>query len=204
MDLVAARHAERLPCGAEVAALLDQVAQGRGAERTSHQAACPYCQALLPELDRLWTPVRQLAREQVVVPAAVLAVVMRRVRALVAAAWLGLRTGTRGTTRVGHWVVAKLASLAAREVPGIHQALTRVTPPTPDPAAASPGAGGTAEAGTGQTGIELRLVATYGEALPHVADAVRTNVIRRLQQLTGVQVTQVNIIVDDLRTNGPQ
>jgi uncharacterized alkaline shock family protein YloU len=207
MDLVAARHAERLPCGAEVAALLDQVTQGREAERSSHQAACPYCQALLPELGRLWAPVRRLASEQVVVPPAVLAAVMRRVRALVAAAWLGLRTGTRGTTRVAHWVVAKLASLAAREVPGVHQALSRVTPPTPGrprDEAASPGGDGTVEAGTGQAAIDLRLVATYGDPLPHVADAVRANVIRRIRQLTGLQITQVNITVDDLHTNRPQ
>ena len=54
MDVMTDLHAESLPCGADVAALVEQVGDGRAGERSAHQATCPYCQTALEELGRLW------------------------------------------------------------------------------------------------------------------------------------------------------
>ena len=43
MGVMTDLHAESLPCGADVAALVEQVGDGRAAERSAHQATCPYC-----------------------------------------------------------------------------------------------------------------------------------------------------------------
>ena len=38
-----------LACGADVDELLEQAAEGRGGQLTSHQRGCPHCQAALRE-----------------------------------------------------------------------------------------------------------------------------------------------------------
>ena len=208
MDLAAARRADRLPCGAEVAELVEQVAAGRGAQRSDHQATCPHCSALLPELDRLWAPIGDFTREQVAPPPGLVAAVMGQVRRLVAAAWLGLRTGARGTTRVARWVVARIAGLAARQVPGVHQVLAHVadidTASQPAPTGHTGQRRDAAEIGAGSAAIHLHLITQYGESIPAIAQAVRHTVTKRIQDLTGLEVSEVNITIDDIAAKSPR
>ena len=44
----------------------------------------------------------------------------------------------------------------------------------------------------------VTLVIDYGESIPQVAEAVRENVIKRLEGITGLSVAEVNIVVNDL------
>jgi uncharacterized alkaline shock family protein YloU len=207
VDLATTGRAEHLPCGAEVAELVEQVAAGRGDQRSDHQVTCPHCSALLPELDRLWAPIGEFTREQVTPPPGLVTAVMRQVRRLVAAAWLGLRTSSRGSTRVARWVVARIAGLAARQVPGVHQVLSHVadidTARQPAPAGRNRQGRDAADVGAGRTAIHLDLVTQYGESIPAIAQAVRHIVTKRIQDLTGLEVTEVNITVDDI-TPEPQ
>jgi uncharacterized alkaline shock family protein YloU len=207
VDLASTRRAEHLPCGAEVAELVEQVAIGRGEQRSEHQATCPHCSALLPELDRLWAPIGEFTREQVTPPPGLVTAVMRQVRRLVTAAWLGLRTSSRGTTRVARWVVARIAGLAARQVPGVHQVLSHVadidTASHRAPAGRNRLHRDVADVGAGHTAIHLDLVTQYGESIPAIAQAVRHTVAKRIQDLTGLEVTEVNITVGDI-TPEPQ
>jgi uncharacterized alkaline shock family protein YloU len=39
----------------------------------------------------------------------------------------------------------------------------------------------------------------YGESIPRVAEANRRNVINRVENLTGLRVTEVNILVSDVQ-----
>jgi uncharacterized alkaline shock family protein YloU len=208
VDLASTRRAEHLPCGVEVAELVEQVAAGRGDQRSDHQATCPHCSALLPELDRLWAPIGEFTREQVTPPPGLVTVVMRQVRRLVAAAWLSLRTSSRGTTRVARWVVARIAGLAARQVPGVHQVLSHVadidTASQPAPAGHNRQRRDAADVGAGRTAIHLDLVTQYGESIPAIAQAVRHTVTKRIQDLTGLEVTEVNITIDDIASKPPR
>ncbi len=207
MDVASTRRAEHLPCGAEVAELVEQVAAGRGDQRSEHQVTCPHCSALLPELDRLWAPIGEFTREQVAPPPGLVTAVIRQVRRLVAAAWLGLRTSSRGTTRVARWVVARIAGLAARQVPGVHQVLAHVadidTASQRAPAGRNRRHRDVADVGAGRTAIHLDLVTQYGESIPAIAQAVRHTVAKRIQDLTGLEVAEVNITVGDI-TPEPQ
>jgi uncharacterized alkaline shock family protein YloU len=207
VDVASTRRAEHLPCGAEVAELVEQVAAGRGDQRSEHQVTCPHCSALLPELDRLWAPIGEFTREQVAPPPGLVTAVIRQVRRLVAAAWLGLRTSSRGTTRVARWVVARIAGLAARQVPGVHQVLAHVadidTASQRAPAGRNRRHRDVADVGAGRTAIHLDLVTQYGESIPAIAQAVRHTVAKRIQDLTGLEVAEVNITVGDI-TPEPQ
>ncbi|MGI8715339.1 MAG: Asp23/Gls24 family envelope stress response protein [Solirubrobacteraceae bacterium] len=42
----------------------------------------------------------------------------------------------------------------------------------------------------------------YGESIPKVAQAIRENVIRRIEGITGLSVTEVNVAVNDLHMAG--
>ena len=123
---------ERLPCGTELASLVDQVAERTPPLVDAHQAVCPHCRAALAELEELWGYVRALAREPVIAPARLVERVIRRVREeLAALARLPLElvvprlvrhallSGPRGTTRVASSVVAMISALAAQEVAGL-------------------------------------------------------------------------------------
>jgi uncharacterized alkaline shock family protein YloU len=202
MDLAGTRRAEHLPCGAEVSELIEQVAAGGGDQRSDHQVTCPHCSALLPELERVWAPIGEFTREQVTPPPGLVTVVMSQVRRLVTAVWLSLRTSSRGTTRVARWVVGRIASLAARQVPGVHQVLSHVadidTASQPVPAGHTRQPGDAGDVGAGRTAIHLDLVTQYGESIPAIAQAVRHTVAKRIQDLTGLEVTEVNITVGDI------
>ena len=46
--------------------------------------------------------------------------------------------------------------------------------------------------------IDIDLVVDYGVSIPDVSQSVRDNVIQRIERMTGLQVTEVNISVDDV------
>jgi uncharacterized alkaline shock family protein YloU len=59
--------------------------------------------------------------------------------------------------------------------------------------------GVTVEVGEEETAIDLVLTVAYGQSIPRVSDAVRRNVINRVETLTGLRVTEVNIQVNDVQ-----
>lgn len=54
------------------------------------------------------------------------------------------------------------------------------------------------EKGEKQTAIDLTIVVEYGTSIVDVAEAIRRNVIRAVEQGTGLQVVEVNIDVADV------
>jgi uncharacterized alkaline shock family protein YloU len=111
-----------------------------------------------------------------------------------------------GTTTVADTVVAKIAGIAAREVSGVHQmgsgaaralgALKEMLPVGPNTPA--PTQGVTVEVGETDASIDLDLVVEYGVSIPDLSRSVRNNVIQRVERMTGLSVTEVNIAVDDI------
>jgi hypothetical protein len=68
-----------LPCGADLDALVVQVADGVPGD-LAHQAGCRHCQAALAQLEALWSLVGRLAAERVDAPKRIDAVVLGRIR----------------------------------------------------------------------------------------------------------------------------
>jgi uncharacterized alkaline shock family protein YloU len=206
-------RSEQLPCGVTVSSLIEQVCDGgsRTEHQTEHQQACPHCQAVLPELEQLWAPVRRLAADRVTAPPAMLATIMRRVRDLVARTWQTVRSSRRGTTRVTSWVVAKVAALAAHEVPGVRAVLSHLvesgtnpgTNQSKDSAVSTPPVkDADIEDERYQATVELDLITDYPIDIPQVTDAVRRNVMRQVKDLTGLEVTRVDISIEDVDIAG--
>jgi uncharacterized alkaline shock family protein YloU len=116
---------------------------------------------------------------------------------------------SRGKTKIEDIVVAKIADMAAREIPGVHD-LTPLTTSKMLSGMASNLASRVTGGGGGQTtqvavvvgeieaAVDLGMSVDYGESIPQVADAVRSNIIGRVQAMTGLVVKEVNIDVTDL------
>ena len=110
----------------------------------------------------------------------------------------------QGKTTIADVVVSKIAGIAAREVPGVHELVTqgvggavtglaqRVT------GADTRSQGVNVEVGEREAAIDLRLTVDYGVSIPQVAEAVRRNIMARLEAMTGLRVKEVNIDVSDL------
>jgi uncharacterized alkaline shock family protein YloU len=108
----------------------------------------------------------------------------------------------RGNTTISNAVVAQVAGRAAQEAEGVQMGggasgavggmLDSVTGGT------GYARGVTVEVGEEETAIDLSVLVEYGRQIPQVTEAVRTNVMRRVENLVGLRVTEVNITVNDI------
>jgi uncharacterized alkaline shock family protein YloU len=58
--------------------------------------------------------------------------------------------------------------------------------------------GVTVEVGEEEAAIDLILTAEYGKSIPQLSEAVRRNVINRVENLVGLKVNEVNIDVTNI------
>ncbi|MEU4409554.1 Asp23/Gls24 family envelope stress response protein [Streptosporangium sp. NPDC023963] len=114
---------------------------------------------------------------------------------------------SKGTTTIDSGVVSKIAGLAAREIPGVHnmgagtaRALGAVRGMVGADKSANQGV--SVEVGERQAAADLEVVVDYGIAIPDLAAAVRRNVITAVERMTGLEVTEVNIKVSDVHMPG--
>lgn len=113
----------------------------------------------------------------------------------------------RGATSIADAVVTKVAGISAREVPGVYElgggaarAIGGVAQRVG--VADERSRGVSVEVGEREAAVDLTLVIEYGESIPQVSQAVRENVIKRIEGITGLSVTEVNIVVNDLHFSG--
>jgi uncharacterized alkaline shock family protein YloU len=109
----------------------------------------------------------------------------------------------RGNTTISDAVVTKVAGIAAREVRGVHnlgggasRALGSVTQRVGLSDERSQGV--SVEVGEKEAAVDLTVVVEFGESVPQVSQAIRDNVIKRIEAITGLSVTEVNVAVNDL------
>ena len=181
---------EQLTCGRPLDAILEQVAEGRGHQPDTHQARCVHCQAALGEYDRLWSPLRDLAAEQVTAPEGKIDEALARIRGAIAEPDYATLHSPDGTVRVAARVVVVAARHSAQDIPGVRVALSRNLTGTDTQVAA-----GVAGA---STAIEITLAADYGQQLHRLGERVRQAVIARVRHLTDLEPVQVTVIIDDV------
>ncbi|MEV5431966.1 Asp23/Gls24 family envelope stress response protein [Streptomyces sp. NPDC052701] len=116
----------------------------------------------------------------------------------------GTPAETRGKTTIADGVVAKIAGMAAREVPGIHNLGAGMARAFGAMRERVPGGGGgvtrgvKVEVGERQAAVDLDVVVEYGVSIVEVAAGARTNVISAVERMTGLDVVEVNVSVDDV------
>ena len=114
-----------------------------------------------------------------------------------------------GTTTIADSVVAKIAALAAREVEGVADlgggvggAMGSVVGRIRGSEHQTSGVG--VEVGATQAAVDVAMKVLYPASLHQVAEAVRGNIIDRIESMTGLEVTEVNVTVTDLSFPGGQ
>ncbi|MDQ3387154.1 MAG: Asp23/Gls24 family envelope stress response protein [Actinomycetota bacterium] len=112
----------------------------------------------------------------------------------------------KGNTTIQNAVVSKIAGIASQEVEGIRmggggsQAVSGLLGSI---TGGSGGGGGqtqgvSVEVGEEEAAIDLTLTAEYGKSIPQITEAVRRNVINRVENLVGLSVNEVNIVVSNI------
>lgn len=114
-----------------------------------------------------------------------------------------------GTTMIQDAVVIAIVGMATQEVDGIDTShggtrLPGDTSPTVGEfvdsltGGSSRTRGISVEVGEQQAAVDLTINVHYGRPIPQLAETVRNLVIERVQGLTGLEVTEVNITVNDV------
>ncbi|MFJ3205644.1 Asp23/Gls24 family envelope stress response protein [Streptomyces sp. NPDC086989] len=125
-------------------------------------------------------------------------------RALSGETGAGTAPETRGRTTIADSVVEKIAGMATREVAGIHSlgsGMSRTLGAVTDKvsgARPSVSRGVKVEVGERQAAVDLDVVVEYGVAIVDLAADVRISVITAVERMTGLEVVEVNITVDDV------
>lgn len=112
----------------------------------------------------------------------------------------------QGKTTISASVVQKIAGIAAREISGVYamgggvsRAFGAIRERIPGGGTGAANiAGVQVEVGEKQAAIDLDLVVEYGASIVDLARAVRRNVITAVEAMTGLEVIEVNIAVNDI------
>ena len=111
---------------------------------------------------------------------------------------------SKGKTTIANGVVAKIVGIAAREIDGVKDVVgtgagatisglaTRVT------RGDTRSQGVSVEVGEREAAASITIIAYYGVSIPQLADAIRRNIIDRVESMTGLSVIAVDIAVVDL------
>lgn len=107
-----------------------------------------------------------------------------------------------GKTVINDGVVAKIAGIAARDVPGVHAlggGAARAFGAIRDAINTTDlGQGISVEVGEKQVAVDVTLVADYPVALQDVADRVRAAITKAIETLVGMEVAEVNVTINDV------
>ncbi len=112
----------------------------------------------------------------------------------------------QGDTTIAETVVAKIAGIATREVPGVfamgnaaRRALGNLQQRIPGGSSQPSVTSGVAvEKGESEAAIDVSVVIEYGASIVTVSEQIRENVIRAVEHGTGLQVVSVNVNVSDV------
>ena len=111
-----------------------------------------------------------------------------------------------GITTISNAVVSQIAGIAAQEVEMVQMGGGATAAVGGLLQSVTGGSGGgnfsrgvTVEVGEEETAIDLTMAVEYGQSIPRITDAVRRNVINRVENLVGLRVNEVNITVNDVQ-----
>ena len=115
-----------------------------------------------------------------------------------------LSTGD-GKITVAQGVVQKIAGIACREISGVHamgvstsRAFGAVRERIPGSSGPNVAQGVGVEVGETQAAIDLDIVVEYGVSIADLGRSIQRNVKQAVERMTGLDVVEVNINVDDL------
>ncbi|TPW71677.1 Asp23/Gls24 family envelope stress response protein [Schumannella sp. 10F1B-5-1] len=117
-------------------------------------------------------------------------------------------TAPQGKNTIVDPVVAKIAGIAAREVPGVHAlggGAARIIGNVRDALGSTDLTQGVkVEVGETEVAADVTIVVEYPQPLQTVAEGVRAAVADAITGLIGMQVAEINVIVTDVHVPGEE
>jgi uncharacterized alkaline shock family protein YloU len=114
-----------------------------------------------------------------------------------------------GTVNIDQGVVQKIAGIACREISGVHamgvstsRAFGAVRERIPGSTGPNVAQGVGVEVGEKEAAVDLDIVVDYGVSIPDLARSIQRNVKQAVGRMTGLEVVEVNINIDDLYLPG--
>jgi uncharacterized alkaline shock family protein YloU len=114
-----------------------------------------------------------------------------------------------GKISVAQGVVQKIAGIACREISGVHamgvstsRAFGAVRDRIPGSSGPNVAQGVGVEVGETEAAIDLDIVVEYGVSIADLGRSIQRNVKQAVERMTGLDVVEVNINVDDLYLPG--
>jgi uncharacterized alkaline shock family protein YloU len=114
-----------------------------------------------------------------------------------------------GKISVAQGVVQKIAGIACREISGVHamgastsRAFGAVRERIPGSSGPNVAQGVGVEVGETQAAIDLDIVVEYGVSIADLGRSIQRNVKQAVERMTGLDVVEVNVNVDDLYLPG--
>ena len=104
--------------------------------------------------------------------------------------WSGAEGGVRGKINMSDDVVATIAGLTARTVPGIHSLGKSKLLPF---GAKSPARGVDVEVGRKEVALDLEVVIEHGCDIRNTANELRRRIVEDVNKMTGRQVVEINL-----------
>lgn len=112
---------------------------------------------------------------------------------------------SQGRTTIAAGVVQKIAGIAAREIAGVNalgggvsRAFGSLRDRIPGGGTSASTSGVNVEVGEKQAAVDLDIVVEYGASIVELSRAVRRNVIGAVESMTGLEVIEVNLAVNDI------
>jgi uncharacterized alkaline shock family protein YloU len=114
-----------------------------------------------------------------------------------------------GQISVAEGVVQKIAGRACRETPGVYsmdtgsgRAFGALRERVPGSSGRNVAQGVGVEVGTTKAAIDLDIVIDYGVSIAELVRSIQRNVKQSVEVMTGLQVVEVNVAVDDVYLPG--
>jgi uncharacterized alkaline shock family protein YloU len=111
----------------------------------------------------------------------------------------------QGKITIADTVVSKIAGMAAREVSGVFQlgggaarAFGAIRERIPGSGGPNIAQGVAVEVGETQAAVDIDVVVEYGARITDLAAGIRRNVTTNLERMTGLEVVEVNVAVNDI------
>jgi uncharacterized alkaline shock family protein YloU len=116
-----------------------------------------------------------------------------------------------GKITVAEGVVQKIAGMATREIAGVYSMGTSTTRAFGAIRQRIPGSSGPnvaqgvgVEVGETQAAIDLDIVIEYGASIADLGRSIQRNVKQSIERMTGLEVVEVNVAVDDVHLPTPE
>ena len=110
-----------------------------------------------------------------------------------------------GKISVAQSVVSKIAGVSCREISGVHamgtssgRALGAIRERIPGSSGPNVSQGVGVEVGETQAAIDLDVVVEYGVSIADLGKSIQRNVKQAVERMTGLEVVEVNVNVDDV------